>query len=83
MNRVNTPDSSSASARPFDRDRLTQRDRLLALADAPAKFLPLGERGHRARLDAASEALPPREQLIAEAVVVELAIRSGHDAGLS
>ena len=82
MNRVNDARLVVGVSRPLDRDRLAERDRLLALADAPAKFLPLGERRDRAGLDVASEALPPREQLIAEAVVVELPVGSGHDAGL-
>ena len=40
-------------SRPCDRDRLTQCDRLLALADVPPEFLPAWKRRHRSGLHAA------------------------------
>ena len=41
----------------LDRDRLAERNRLLALADVPPEVLPLRERRNRSRLDPALDAL--------------------------
>src|SRR5262249_32876909 len=63
-------------------DGLAEHNRLLAFPHVAAEFLPARIRGHRARLDAAAETLRPREQLVADAVGVELLVGSREDAGI-
>src|SRR5262245_14159308 len=67
--------------RPFDGNRLTQRDGLFALADVPPQFLPARKRCHRAGLQAALQTLRPREQLITDAVAMELLVGARQNAG--
>ena len=69
-------------ASALDRDRLAERDRLLALADVASFVLPAHEGRNRAWRDAALQALREREQLVAERVVVECAVRAGDRARL-
>ena len=67
---------------PLDRDGHTQRDGLLALLHVPAERTPAGIGGHRTWLQAAVGALRPGQELIAEAVRVELLVCLGQRPGL-
>src|SRR5678815_4614807 len=60
------------------------RDRcegLFALADVSPQFLPARKGRHRSRLNPSRETLRPCEQLITDAVVVELRVRARQNAG--
>ena len=60
---------------------LTARQPNVSYRLAP-EFAPFRVRRQRAGLDASGQTLPQREQLVAEAVRVELPVRGGDDAGV-
>ncbi len=77
MKRVKTVASSasgSVSAGRLTGHRHAQRQALLPFANVPAQLPPLREGCHRSRRDPALVALTPGEELVPEAVGVELSV---------
>ncbi len=66
---------------PLDRDRLTERDGLLAFPDEAPQLAPSQKRCDRTRLNAA-RSLRSREELVSDAVSMERLVSRGEYAGL-